>query len=913
MRHFRASLYASTVLMLAIASPAVAQTDESSQSPDASGQTKPPVEQEVVVTGYRESLRSARAVKQRSDAILDTVVAEDLGQLPDNSATEALARLPGVQIFRNRGEGQAITIRGLSQTLTTLNGQESYNGSSRRSLLNSYPAGLLRSVTVYKALTPDLIEGGIGGAVNVELRQPFDFRDDLVVAGTVRGSYDDQSRKLFYNGDILVSDRWDTGIGEMGLLLNASYLRRDYFESYRETLSPTNSAASANITPTGLGTVRYPGVILVKQPNGRYERPVLTGSFQWKPASNLRIDLRVTNIDDNNVNYDADVQTAVPTTLTDVALVPGTNVVQSATFATTSASGPRSSRTDNNINTTQAEFAAQYIAGRATLSTQAIYTRSIQDSRSQLFLLAFRNRPTVNAIFQSDSRFGGLSYSYAGNVDITDPANFYVRAYSDTISEADADGLQWRTDLELDTGGGLIKLIKTGFRYASRSTDFQTGTRLANLDALRLPMSDFPGGGSPQIQRRGFYGDDVSVPTGWVQYDTRLLDDPANLNALNAYVATLPGQAALFGTETPALNPLQAFSGTERSYAVYAQTKYGFDLGGDVSVDGIIGARIVNTKLAISGTQVTTTRTTAGTVVTYTPIDGRQNYLDVDPSISAVVHFGRNVQLRAAWTKTFSRPDFSQLNPSLNLAEIIAASGAITSAATAGNPDLQPIRSTNWDASLEWYFGRAGSASIAGFIRDVNGFIVNTREDELLPGSAAGTVSVQRPINAGDGVIKGIELSASTFFDFAPGPLANFGASANLTLIDTNQMLPATPVSTAFEGPITGISKRSFNAAVFYDDGRFRARVAYAIRSRFVLAYVLSDPIGNLNWYPISRLDASMAYKVTDNVTLTLDGQNLLGKPQRAYWGDRDLNDSGFDDRVYFEGRVISLAARFKF
>lgn len=122
MSHFRASLYASTFLMLAIASPAVAQTDES-KTTDTSEEAKPATEQEIVITGYRESLRSARAAKQRSDAIIDTVVAEDLGQLPDNSATEALARLPGVQIFRNRGEGQAITIRGLSQTLTTLNGQ----------------------------------------------------------------------------------------------------------------------------------------------------------------------------------------------------------------------------------------------------------------------------------------------------------------------------------------------------------------------------------------------------------------------------------------------------------------------------------------------------------------------------------------------------------------------------------------------------------------------------------------------------------------------------------------------------------------------------------------------------------------------------------------------------------------------
>jgi outer membrane receptor protein involved in Fe transport len=155
-----------------------------------------PENDEVVVTGIRASLQSAREIKRRSDAIVDTVVAEDIGQLPDNSATEALARLPGVQVFRNRGEGQSITIRGISNVVTMINGQEAYTGASRRTLLNSYPAGLIRSLSVYKALTPDLIEGGIGGAVDVQLRQPLDFKKGVTVAGTLRGTYDDQADRV---------------------------------------------------------------------------------------------------------------------------------------------------------------------------------------------------------------------------------------------------------------------------------------------------------------------------------------------------------------------------------------------------------------------------------------------------------------------------------------------------------------------------------------------------------------------------------------------------------------------------------------------------------------------------------------------------------------------------------------------
>ncbi|MEP9360218.1 TonB-dependent receptor [Sphingomonas sp. KR3-1] len=864
----------------------------------------------IVVTGFRASLQAARETKRKSDAIVDVVAAEDIGQLPDNSATEALARLPGVQIFRNRGEGQAVTVRGISQVVTTLNGQEAYTGASRRTLLNSYPSSMIGSIQVYKALTPDLIEGGIGGSVDVQLRQPLDFAKGITVAGTLRGSYDDQAKKPFYNVDLLVSGRWDTGIGEIGVLANASYLRRDYLESYRENLQRQYTTAAQSVTPAGQGTgLNYPIGILVKHVDGHYARPVLTGEVQWRPAYNLGFKLRATNIADDNRYNDNDLQTniAAGTALRDVVLVPGTNIIKSATFTATANSGPRSSNTRQLLDTTQIEFGADWTSGIATLTTSAVYTLSRINTDQQLFLLAFNKAPVIHATFQSDSKYGGLSYTY-DNVDMTDPSLFHVRAYSDSRNRAKGDGLQWRTDLTLDTGQGLIRSIKTGIRYANRTADYREGTSLADLNSQLLPMSAFPGGSDPLVIDAGFGGDDAELPSQWIGYRGSNLSDASTLLALNNYVHALPGQSALFTDNgRPAYDPLKAFHGSETSYAWYGQAKYGFGLGG-IGVDGIVGARIVNTVLAIDGTQTNTARTPAGTVVTNTPIHGRQNYVDVDPSASMVFHFSRRLQLRLAYTKTFSRPDFTQLNPSMNLAQVTAASGAYVAAATTGNPDLQPIRSTNWDASLEYYYGRAGAFSIALFERDVNGFIVSTKIDETSIPSASGTVTVTKPINAGDGRIRGVEFNASTFFDFAPGMLRNFGASANLTLMESRQELPATPVSVAFTGDTTGISRRSFNGSLFYDDGPFRAKVAYSIRSGFVLAYTLTDRNNDLKWYPISRLDASATYRFSRNVMVTLEGSNLLAKPQRAYWADKTVTD-----RVYFEGRVFSAALRFKY
>ncbi|WP_454884305.1 TonB-dependent receptor [Sphingomonas oryzagri] len=868
---------------------------------EATGETVPDrgaENSEIVVSGYRASLQSARTIKRRSDAILDAVAAEDIGQLPDNSATEALARLPGVEIFRNRGEGQSITIRGTSSVVTTINGQEAYTGASRRTLLNSYPAGLIKSMEVYKSLTPDLIEGGIGGEVNVQLREPLDLPIGLSVAGTLRGSYDDRAKKGFYNGDLLVSGHWQTGIGEIGAMVDASYTRRDYLEAYRENYTPETTKA---------GTI-IPSAMLVKHIQGNYKRPVVTGELQWRPAYNLGMHVRVTNVTDDNTYLDNDFQTniAATTALSNVVLVPGTNVVKSATFLATANSGPRSDFTHQRLDTTQIEYGANWNSGIATLTTSAVYTLSTIKTDQELFLLAFNAAPTVNADFQSDSRYGGLGYSYAGNVDVTDIDQFHVRAYSDERTRQKGNGIQWRTDLALDTGDGFFRNFKTGFRFTDRKTTYQDGTNLVSLSG---PVSNYPGGANPIAVDSGFGGDDVTIPTSWASYPTALLGNAGNLQALNAYIQSLPGLSANFADNgRPAYNPLSSFSGREKTYAAYAQFKYGFGVFG-VPIDGVIGARLVNTDLSIQGTEHIQSKVSGvwGPAMDV-PIDGHQNYLDIDPSVSAVAHFTPNLQLRLSWTKTLTRPDFGNLNPSVTFAQATTAGGTYVGTATAsGNPNLRPTRSKNYDASLEYYFWRAGQASVALFDRELDGFIVNTIQ-QYTPQGGTGIASVTMPVNAGKGHIRGVETAVSTFFDGLPGLLHNFGASANFTYVDTRQNLPATATAAALSGPSPGISKYVYNTSLFYDDGRFRARVAYGWRSGFTLSYNTSDPAHNLKWYPISRLDASMTYRFGRNLSLTIDATNLINKPQRSYWGTKAITD-----RVYYEGRVYSAALRFKF
>lgn len=209
----------SAIALSAFAAPAFAQT------------TAPAAEEveEVVVTGIRRSLQNAQNIKRTSDVIVDSITAEDIGALPDRSVTEALQRIPGVAINRFAAgvdpdhfsaEGSGVTVRGLNMTRSELNGRDSFSANNGRSLsFADVPSELMGGVDVFKNPSADMIEGGIAGTVNLRTRVPFDSKGQ-VVSFSAEGSYGDFAEKWTPTYSGLYSNRWDTEIGEFGLLVN---------------------------------------------------------------------------------------------------------------------------------------------------------------------------------------------------------------------------------------------------------------------------------------------------------------------------------------------------------------------------------------------------------------------------------------------------------------------------------------------------------------------------------------------------------------------------------------------------------------------------------------------------------------------------------------------------------------------
>ena len=184
---------------------------------------------EVVATGIRQALSAARDLKRNADTAVDSITASDVSTLPDLTVAEALARIPGVVAQRfdvtnaNAGdfpstEGGNNLIRGLAFVRSEFNGRETFSANGGRALdFGTVPPELIGAVNVYKNVTADLTEGGIGGTIDLRTLEPFD-KNGRFIAATADLTYLDFRDTTSPDFTVTAGDRWDTSIGEFGLL-----------------------------------------------------------------------------------------------------------------------------------------------------------------------------------------------------------------------------------------------------------------------------------------------------------------------------------------------------------------------------------------------------------------------------------------------------------------------------------------------------------------------------------------------------------------------------------------------------------------------------------------------------------------------------------------------------------------------
>jgi TonB-dependent receptor len=815
---------------------------------------------EIVVTGIRASLQSAQARKRDADSVVDSIVAEDIGKLPDVNVTEALQRVSGVQIGRDRGEGSGITIRGLSQVASTFNGRSGGNG--RGVDLENIPAELISRVDVYKTPSANLIEGGIGGLVDVVTRKPLD-NPGFTLSGSARARYSDLPDKVDPILSALVSNSWDVGEGEFGVLLSGAFQERTFQSDVVSVGAPVGqpgigqgvASLSEQYQPTLLSERRRIGI---------------DGVIQYKPTPDLEFYVQGTYQDSNQLQASYGTyfrnlrnRTFVPGS---AQFFEGTRDISSIAFTNVPIRTFAADR-DAYEESWQVAGGVKFDSGPAHLEIDGAYTRG----NGQLYYTELNLDTTAPRVDFDVTTLPGTAQ--VQGIDLTDLDSFVIASLGRNINLSETESKQLRGDVWFEIDNPLTRSLHFGVRWTDADV---------TQDQLRFNQTGRGPGGAP-LQAAAFEDLFILNPLNDMFGGTDLIEQ--NFVTVDPDLLSGDGFDAVrtrLGITTPAaFNPLFGYQIGERTLAGYAMSK--FEADGPVRFDGNLGVRIVRTQLDVSGTRaVFTQRPGTGTgpanppVFEQTgiaPVEIDSSYTSVLPSANLRIHFTDELQLRLAAAKTLTRPGFSSLSPTLSLVP-----GQRTG--SSGNPDLQPLKSDQLDVSLEWYPSPTSSAYVAGFYRDISDFLVTRTTPQTIDGI---DYSISVPTNELGGKIKGFEVGGQTFFDFLPGVLSGFGTQANYTFVDsqTDTSVPG------LQTPIANLSRHSFNTSLFYEAGGLSARVAYNWRDQFYSSLLSNDIVTNEPVYTRARdwLDASIGYDVNEQLTVTVEGNNLLRSETRTYYG----------------------------
>jgi TonB-dependent receptor len=879
--------------------PLAGQTTAAAPADEAKKEEKVITLETLVVTGLRGSLANAAEIKKEKIQFVDSIVATDIDKLPDINASYALSRVPGVQLahtFGALGGNGAVTIHGLNQITNTLDGREVITpggiangtagvGVGQRSFdYSQIPSALIAGIDVYKTSAANNIDGGLGGLVDIRMRKPFDFADGYgggITAGTtysqLRGGHE-QNYNIFANASV------KTAAGKIGILVAGSDITTPWREDAIGIGNPVASATVTNGVPTALLSSGFNN----SSSYGEFKTKGFNAVLEWQPFKGL--DLYVGYNPNKWQNRQDTAQFTTALNAGNVVAGSGvmfdgsTTAVRAASFANVTGTAYGLIRDlENKLD--MYNIGGKYTTGDLTLKFDANrYTSS--------------NRFYNNLVFASVA-IPGLTYDLAGEipsvkisgVSLQDPSVYKLAAINYRLFPSNTEGKAGRIDGEYNLKKGFLSKISAGVRYATTTSDnMPTGLFLGSytIPASNNLLSAYPGLWNSSPVQNFFSGYSQSQIPSYLTGQTAVMRDPEAF--FKAYGAT----------NTPAtsttVNKLSLFSVKETTTAFYLMPQFSTSIAGYL-VDGNFGYRAVQTKENTSGFQGASSAVSV-------PLSLKSQYWDYLPSFNGRLKLSDNLYVRAAASKTITRPNFGSLSPSLTL-NANPVNPALNSGSQ-GNPDLKPVRSTGYDLSLEYYFNKSDMVYIAGFRKNVTGFIGSFSETRTYDGVSY-LISTSRNLNPA--TIQGYEVGAQQFFTFLPKPFDGLGLQANFTYVDSS-----TPTTVAGAGvvstPLTNLSKTSYNIVAMYEKGPFSARVAYNYRSSFVtgFAYFVNTGLLSQKLEGYADLDASLNYSITKNLTIAIQGVNLTNELRYQDYGSKQVPSNIFTD-----GRQLMASVTLKF
>lgn len=926
---------AAATLLLTGGSVVFAQT--SAPPAPAAAESAPKADsQTVVVTGLRRAIEKAETVKRESDQVVDAINSEDIGKFPDRSLGEAMQRLPGVQISRNNGEASEVLIRGLPDLVTTVNGNDIFTGNGRRLSVQDLPVQALSGIQVYKSGSADQLEGGIAGLLNARLRAPFDFAG-FTASGYANARIVDPrgtTEKSLKNGDIggLVSNRWKTSSGEFGLLFDAALIKDDYSNPVQwqdvpdrvwlvrpdgsgrrlednEMVNGRYVVPGAEPAGTRLGSLSHMGGVYAA---GERTRPMAHAAFQWKPSADLEVNSQLLYTGYRSKWEETFVFTITgwaPTAsglslgpegpqcetrfgricpILTATVPPIPNGIDPFTASSTQAHDSKSDTLYGSIGTKWRKGALNWVSDLSIVKSKFEDDRIIVD-QNILF-------PTVRLFTHDGDGHGGFTASTPNSpTALKDPAAYTLRGLFQSWDEREGRQIAWRNDLTYKLGDGFLQGLAGGLRLAQHDAtnhSAEGGRDVPDPNNRQAPNTAFGAGFNTLVPGIDRNGGSFAAPDRDFLLDQR--------DRVRGYYG-LPAGRLLE-------DPNRLFDQTERSLALHGMLRFAGEFGG-IDLRGSAGLRAIRTDRTLRGkNRFGEIRDAQGSVITperIEPFTLKSSDTDLLPNLAAVVGWTDKLQSHFNVGKTIRRPDFAQLNPA------IAATPATInrpSYASAGNPELKPVKSINVDATLEYYFDKNGYAQVAVFHRDIDGYIQGFSQQEIIDGQP---YDVSRPNNSGKGKLKGLELGVQKFFDFLPDPWNGFGVQANYTYIEgKNQRRTTLNGSTFVDDGLPGVARNSYNLALLWEKFGITGRLALTHRGDYAEAlntgrFGFDNRVKASNW-----VDLSIGYELTKSVALQFDALNLTKESYRSYQANGGLEYQPRDIR--YGSTAYSFGLRFK-